>query len=76
MNREWILYEDEDIIVCRKAAGIATQTARVGQADMVSEIVWHVRHRIRPPMRGLSIGLTSRWKEFLCLPVTDRVLPD
>lgn len=38
MNHERILYEDKDIIVCYKAAGIATQTARVGQADMVSEI--------------------------------------
>ena len=33
-----ILYEDEDMIVCHKPAGIATQTARVGQRDMVSEI--------------------------------------
>lgn len=33
-----ILYEDKDIIVCHKPAGIATQTARVGQQDMVSEI--------------------------------------
>ena len=39
MNRERILYEDNDIIVCHKAAGIATQTARVGQADMVSEVI-------------------------------------
>lgn len=38
MNKERILYEDEDIIVCHKASGIATQTARVGQADMVSEV--------------------------------------
>ena len=38
MNKERILYEDKDIIVCHKPAGIATQTARVGQADMVSEI--------------------------------------
>lgn len=38
MNKERILYEDEDMIVCHKAAGIATQTARVGQADMVSEV--------------------------------------
>lgn len=38
MNQKRILYEDQDIIVCRKAAGIATQTKRVGQADMVSEI--------------------------------------
>lgn len=39
MNSARILYEDNDIIVCHKAAGIATQTARVGQADMVSEII-------------------------------------
>ena len=38
MNTDRILYEDNDIIVCHKPAGIATQTARVGQADMVSEI--------------------------------------
>lgn len=38
MNQNRILYEDNDIIVCHKPAGIATQTARVGQADMVSEI--------------------------------------
>lgn len=33
-----ILYEDSSIIVVHKPAGIATQTARVGQRDMVSEI--------------------------------------
>ena len=38
MSKERILYEDKNIIVCHKASGIATQTARVGQADMVSEI--------------------------------------
>lgn len=37
-NPNRILYEDNDILVCHKPAGIATQTARVGQADMVSEI--------------------------------------
>ena len=31
-----IIYEDEAIIVCRKEAGVAVQTARAGQADMVS----------------------------------------
>ena len=31
-----IIYEDEAIIVCRKEAGVAVQTARVGQADVVS----------------------------------------
>lgn len=33
-----ILYEDDQIIVVFKPAGIATQTARVGQQDMVSEL--------------------------------------
>ena len=33
-----IIYEDEHMIVVFKPAGIATQTARVGQQDMVSEL--------------------------------------
>ncbi len=33
-----VLYEDNNIIVVHKPAGIATQTARVGQRDMVSEV--------------------------------------
>lgn len=33
-----ILYEDKDILVIHKPAGIATQTARIGQADVVSEL--------------------------------------
>lgn len=44
MNRARILYEDNDMIVCHKAAGIATQTARVGQADMVSEVINYLTH--------------------------------
>lgn len=45
MNKERILYEDNDMIVCHKAAGIATQTARVGQADMVSEVINYLTHK-------------------------------
>lgn len=45
MSKERILYEDEDIIVCHKASGIATQTARVGQADMVSEVTNYLTRR-------------------------------
>lgn len=33
-----IIYEDESMIVVWKPAGIATQTARIGQQDMVSEL--------------------------------------
>lgn len=36
--RTKIIYEDNYIIVAHKPAGLATQTAKVGQADMVSEL--------------------------------------
>lgn len=37
-----ILYEDAHIIVCRKPAGIPTQTARVSEQDMVSLLKNHL----------------------------------
>ena len=33
-----IIYEDAHILVCYKPAGIAVQTAKIGQQDMVSEL--------------------------------------
>lgn len=33
-----IIYEDKDIIVVQKPAGLATQTAKIGQPDVVSEL--------------------------------------
>ena len=38
MDKNQILYEDKDIIVCYKPSGIAVQTAKIGQQDMVSAI--------------------------------------
>ena len=68
MNQKRILYEDRDIIVCHKAAGIATQTSRVGQADMVSEVRNYlsraggggmpyvgVVHRLDQPVEGILV---------------------
>lgn len=66
MNQERILYEDKDIIVCHKPAGIATQTARIGQADMVSEVTNYlarmqkapyvgVVHRLDQPVEGILV---------------------
>lgn len=67
MNQKRILYEDQDIIVCHKAAGIATQTSRVGQADMVSEARNYlsrsgggmpyvgVVHRLDQPVEGVLV---------------------
>lgn len=49
MKQHRILYEDNHILVCHKPAGIATQTARIGQADMVSEMENYL-------MRNLTAG--------------------
>ena len=63
--RTKVIYEDKDIIVAQKPAGLATQTARVGQADMVSELKNHIApaqggkspylgviHRLDQPVEG------------------------
>ena len=34
--RDYIIYEDKDILVCHKPAGIAVQNARVGSMDLES----------------------------------------
>lgn len=50
-----ILYEDDHVIVCRKPAGIATETARVGQKDMVSQLKNELAGKLRKtgqPMKG------------------------
>lgn len=60
--RTSIQYEDKDILVVYKPAGLATQTARVGQADVVSELKNYVKggyvgvvHRLDQPVEGLLV---------------------
>lgn len=55
-DKNRILYEDNDIIVCHKPAGIATQTARVGQADMVSEITNYLAAAAKDDVVSHSTG--------------------
>lgn len=71
-----IIFEDRDIIVAFKPAGIATQTARIGQQDMVSELKNYlfgkrefsdrkepylgVVHRLDQPVSGLLVFAKSR----------------
>ncbi|MBD5551749.1 MAG: RluA family pseudouridine synthase [Lachnospiraceae bacterium] len=60
-----IVYEDEDILVCRKPAGLATQSARVAAPDLVSELKNYlaqknesylaVIHRLDQPVEGLLV---------------------
>ena len=65
MNLE-IIYEDNDIILCRKPAGVPTQTKRLGQQDMESLLKNYrakkgeqpyigVVHRLDQPVEGLMV---------------------
>lgn len=48
-----IIYEDKDLIVCHKPAGIATETKRVGQQDMVSLLKNYRANKGEPPYVGM-----------------------
>ena len=61
-----ILYEDEDVLVCYKPAGIATQTAKLTEPDMVSTIRNYrvekgesdyvgIIHRLDQPVEGVLV---------------------
>lgn len=61
-----ILFEDEQIIVCEKPAGVAVQTKRLGQADMESLLKNYraskgetpyigVVHRLDQPVAGVMV---------------------
>lgn len=65
-----IIYEDAHILVAHKPAGLATQSAKVGQPDMVSELKNHLAkqgkkangapylgivHRLDQPVEGLLV---------------------
>ncbi len=60
--RTSIQYEDKEILVVYKPAGLATQTAKVGQADVVSELKNYLKggyvgvvHRLDQPVEGLLV---------------------
>ena len=48
-----IIFEDDAVIVCRKEAGVAVQTARAGQADMVSLLKNYRAKKKEEPYIGL-----------------------
>lgn len=70
--RTEIVYEDRELLVIWKPAGLATQTARVGQADVVSELKNYLAgasgsrpylgiiHRLDQPVEGLLVFAKSR----------------
>lgn len=52
MQEPEYLYEDDDLIVCHKPAGVATQTKRIGQKDMESLLRNHVALAMRKAGRS------------------------
>ena len=61
-----VIQEDNDLIVCRKPAGIPVQTAKFGQVDMVSSLKnyragkkevpeIYVVHRLDQPVEGVMV---------------------
>ena len=56
-----IVFEDEHLIVAYKPAGIATQTARIGQQDMVSELKNYLSRKPENKGKGEPyLGLVHR----------------
>lgn len=61
--RTKIIFEDKDVLVIQKPAGLATQTARVDQQDVVSELKNYLAgptylgivHRLDQPVEGLLV---------------------
>lgn len=61
-NQIMLLYEDEEIIVYHKPAGLAVQSAVIGQLDLVSKLnnylgadMIHVVHRLDQPVEGIVV---------------------
>ena len=79
-----ILYEDKEIIVCHKAAGIAVQSARIGMPDMESTLKNYlvakkpgkmpylgVVHRLDQPVEGILVfGKTPEAAKSLSAQIT------
>lgn len=62
-----IIFEDDQIIVAYKPAGIATQTSRVGQQDMVSELKNYLSKKNENKNAGEPyLGLIHRLDQPVC----------
>lgn len=78
-----IIYEDEAVLVCKKPAGIAVQTKRLGQADMESLLKNYrvskgeppyigVVHRLDQPVEGIMVfAKTKEASVGLCRQIAE-----
>lgn len=77
-----IQYEDQQVIVIYKPAGLATQTAAIGQTDVVSELKNYLKggyvgvvHRLDQPVEGLLVfGKTKEATASLTKQLTEQTL--
>lgn len=81
-----ILFEDKDILICRKPAGVATQTKRLGQQDMESLLKNYrakkgeppyigIVHRLDQPVEGVMVfAKNQQAAAHLSKQVQDRVI--
>ena len=81
-----ILFEDNDILICRKPAGVATQTKRLGQQDMESLLKNYrakkgepayigIVHRLDQPVEGVMVfAKNQQAAAHLSKQVQDRVI--
>lgn len=77
-----IIYEDKELLVVRKPAGLATQTAKVVQEDVVSELKNYLKnsylgvvHRLDQPVEGLLVfAKTKRAAAALSRELADGML--
>ena len=81
-----IIFEDKDILICRKPAGVATQTKRLGQQDMESLLKNYrakkgeppyigIVHRLDQPVEGIMIfAKNQQAAAHLSKQVQDRVI--
>ena len=56
-REDMILYEDKDIIVCHKMAGIAVQSARIGEKDLVSMLNNHLMEQADQRMEPVRVEI-------------------
>ena len=54
-----IIYEDKDILVCEKPAGLAVQSARISEPDMVSELKNYLTGKQPAGAPGKSAGISA-----------------
>lgn len=79
MMKSQIIYEDNEILVIYKPEGLAAQSARVTQPDVVSEMCTYLKspyvglvHRLDQPVEGLMVlGKTKAAAANLSTQLTD-----